>query len=345
MPRSARIAALAASTALAAVLAAPGHAEGTRTGTTIINTASVDFTVGGVDQTQVVASDSFSIDRKVNFTVTRVSAGTVTVVPGQQNAVIVYQVTNLSNDTIDLGLAAAQNPSGTDNFAAQNVRFYRDEGNGAFDGTEPLITYLDELGEDASATVLAVANVPINRVNGDLATLVLSATARSGGTAATQGAVITASSGANTTGVETVLADGAGATDGQRDGVFSASGTYTVSAATLTVIKTSRVVSDPLNNTTDPKAIPGAELEYCVIVRNAVGSAKAANVRIADPVPAELTYNAAFGIRIDGTADGSNNCNADGSEGGMFTGGSVTATLSDVAAGENRTLIFRATIR
>jgi hypothetical protein len=57
-----------------------------------------------------------------------------------------------------------------------------------------------------------------------------------------------------------------------------------------------------------------------------------------------VTYDATFGIFINGTVDGSNVCQADGTAGGSESGGTVSGTLSDIAAGVTRTLYFRATI-
>jgi uncharacterized repeat protein (TIGR01451 family) len=176
------------------------------------------------------------------------------------------------------------------------------------------------------------------------ASLILEGTAHEGGAAGSQGAVITSTAGANTAGVETVLADDTGAQDSDNDGVFGATGSYTVSAATLSVSKTSRVISDPVNATTNPKAIPGATIEYCVVIGNAAGSATATNVTVTDPLSTDLTFDGAFGIRLNGTSDGAGNCNPDGAAGGSFTGGAVTGTLNNIGAGEERTLYFRATI-
>jgi uncharacterized repeat protein (TIGR01451 family) len=342
MNRRSKLAALTAGTAMIALQTAPAVAEGTNAGTTITNTATVDYRVGGVDQTEIVAADSFDVDRKVNFVVTRVSDPTTTVVPGQTNAVIAFDVTNLSNAAIDIALAVSQ--ASGDDFDAGNVAIYLDDGNGTFEGTETPIAYIDEIAEDATVRVLVVADIDLARTNGQVANLVLAGTARNGGGAGSQGAVTTSTPGANTAGVETVLADDIGAQDGDNDGVYGASGSYTVSAATLSVSKTSRVISDPINNTTNPKAIPGAEIEYCVVVGNAAGSATATNVTITDPLPGDLTFDATFGIRVNGTSDGSGNCNQDGSAGGTFSAGAVTGTLTDIAGGQERTLYFRATI-
>lgn len=58
--------------------------------------------------------------------------------------------------------------------------------------------------------------------------------------------------------------------------------------ATLTVDKTSIVISDPVNGTTDPKLIPGATARYCILVTNA-GSATTTTVALTDTLPANTT--------------------------------------------------------
>ena len=62
--------------AAAAVSAAPAHAEGTSAGTTITNQVTLNYKVGGVDQNEVTASDSFTVDRKVNLLVAEVGSTT-----------------------------------------------------------------------------------------------------------------------------------------------------------------------------------------------------------------------------------------------------------------------------
>src|SRR5688500_15529075 len=105
----------ASASALAVVTSAvsPAMAAGTDSGTTITNTVSVDFQVGGVDQNQVTASDSFTVDRKINLTVAEVGSATTNVSPGQQAAVTAFTVTNVSNAPLDLALAATQMSGGT----------------------------------------------------------------------------------------------------------------------------------------------------------------------------------------------------------------------------------------
>lgn len=335
----------------AALVAAPAMAAGTTAGSTITNTATVNYTVSGVAQTAINASNSFTVDRRITLTVTEPGNATTSVAPGSSAQVTTFLVTNTSNATLDLGLTLVQPAGGTaahggtDNFDVTGATMYVDtNSNGTYDaGTDTAVTWLDEIAADASRTVFVVANVPIARVNGDVAGVTLTAQARESGAAGTQGIVVTETAGANTAGMDTVFADTAGATDAARDGQFSARDDYTVAAPVLTVTKTSKVISDPQNGTTNPKMIPGAVVEYCIQIANAAGGATATAPAVTDPVPAQVTYQSSFGIFINGTVTGGV-CNADGTAGGSFASNTVSGTLSNIAAGSARTLYFRATI-
>lgn len=337
--------------ALAALAASPAYASGTAAGTTITNTVTVNYQVGSVAQTASSASNTFTVDRKVNLTIAEVGTTTTTVSPGQTAAVTTFTVTNTSNATLDFALSAAQQTGGTgahsntDTFDVTNVKIYVDtNGNGTYDvGTDTLVTYLDELAADASKTVFVVADVPLSLTTGNVAAVTLTATGREGGTAGSQGIALVETSGANTAGMDTVFADTAGATDAARDAAFSAKDDYTILAAALTVTKLSTVIADPINGSTNPKAIPGATIEYCITVNNAAGSATATSIAISDPLPSTVTYNSTYGIFLNGTVT-SGVCNADGSAGGSFASGTVSGTLTSVAATETKTLRFRATI-
>lgn len=342
MKRSKQLLGAVSAAALIAFSASPALAAGTSAGDTITNTVTVDFQVGGVDQTAVQDSDALTVDRKVNVLVTEVGAATTSVSPGQEQAVTTFEVTNLSNDAIDLALSIAQ--PGSDNFDLTNVEIYLDDGDGVFDSGDTLVTYLDEIGEDETVTVFVVGDVPINRVTNDVSQVILTANAHEGGGASALGDELTSTAGGNTAGVDTVLADGSGSTDADYDGAFSATDSYTVLAAALTAAKQSVIVYDPVNLGVDPKAIPGATVQYCIAVSNAASSATATGVTISDILPADLTFDNTFGIFVDGTVDGSGACNADGVAGGSFSGGEVTGSLSDIDAGVTRTLYFRATI-
>ena len=347
-----KITLLNSSAIAAAVLAGTAaHAAGTTAGSSIVNTATLNYSVGGVAQTAVNASNTFTVDRRITLTVTEPGNATTSVAPGSTNQVTTFLVTNTSNATLDLGLAVAQPVGGTaahggtDNFDVTGTGLFVDTNlNGVYDvGTDLAVTWLDEIAADASRTVFVVRDIPAGRVNGDVAGVTLTAQARESGVTGTQGAVVAETAGANTAGVDTVFADTAGATDAARDGQFSARDDYTVAAPVLTVTKTSRVISDPLNGVTNPKMIPGALVEYCIQVANAAGGATATAPVVTDPVPTQTTYNSAFGIFINGTVT-AGVCNVDGTAGGSYTAPTVSGTLSNLAAGQTRTLYFRATI-
>jgi len=335
---------------LAGLATTPAHASGVTAGSTITNTATVNYTVGGVAQNAITASDTFTVDRKINVTVAEVGSTTVSVSPGQLAAVTTFSVTNLSNATLDFALTATQQTGGagahsnTDNFDVTNMKIYVDtNGNGTFDAGDTQVTYLDELGADASKTVFVVADIPLGRVTGDVAVDILTATGREGGAAGSMGAALVQTTTANTAGMDTVFADGQGATDATRDAAFSAKDDWTVLAAALTVTKVSSIISDPLNGTTNPKMIPGSVVQYCITVKNAAGGAAAANVSVSDVLPTTTTYQSSTGILVNGTVTGSA-CNADGTAGGAFASGTVSATIPTVAAGDSRTVVFRVTV-
>ncbi len=343
--------------ALAILGASPALAAGTTAGSTITNTVTVNFQVGGVAQTASTGSNAITVDRKVAIRVQETGTTTTSVVPGQTTAVTTFTVTNDTNATIDIGLTAAQLAGGTaahggtDNFDVTGLGVFVDtNANGTYDaGTDTAVTYLDEVAADGVRTIFVVGGVAATRVNGDVAGVNLQGQAREGGAAATQGTVITATAGANTAGVDTVLFDAAGVVAGDiaNDGKASDDDDFTVSAAILSVFKQSRIVSDPVNGTSNPKMIPGATIEYCIVVANGSGGAAATSVNISDPLPAQTTYDSSYGIFQSGTYTGTaptGTCNLDGTAGGSFAAGTVSGTLGTVNPGTTRTLYFRATI-
>lgn len=341
--------------ALAALASAPAFAAGTDAGSSITNTATLNYNVGTVAQTPIDAVNTFTVDRKVNFVVAEVGSSTTSVVPGQANAVTTFTVTNTSNTAIDVGLTAAQLSGvtapfagGTDNFNVTGVKMYIDHATsgtaGTYDpGVDVEVTYLDELAEDAVKTVYVVAAVPIGQVNNDIAVVSLTGRAKEAGASGTAGADINATSGANTAGMDTVLADGTGTDDAaDYDGFHSARDDYKVAAPVLTVTKLSRPISDPVNGTTDPKMIPGATVEYCITVANDAAGATASSIVITDPLPSQTAYVSGFGVYEGGSVSGGV-CSG-GAATGTESSGTVTGNLGTLTAGQTKTVYFRVLI-
>ena len=150
-----------------------------------------------------------------------------------------------------------------------------------------------------------------------------------------------------------VAKSGNGGTSVARDGIDVATDDYTVSSAVLGVFKSSRIISDGVS-TSNFKAIPGAVVEYCISVAN-TGAASATNIAVRDVVPANLTF-APGTIFVDATVTspgasqtcsaGTGVTDATDADAGQYNTGLTRAegTLSTIAAGASRALIFRAVI-
>ena len=333
--------------AVIAMTSAPVMAQGTTAGSIIRNEVSVSYNVGNITQNAEIASDEFTVDQRVNVTVGFIGSATV-VNPGQEGAAIAFDVTNLSNSIVDLDLDAALR-NGTDANIGDFLIYRDTNGDRVLDATEEAagpISFLDEVGSSATGVtvaVIVVTDISLNAANADTFDVTLTANAHAAGGVGL-GAELVESAG-NTSGIDTVLFDGQGDTDQARDGAFSDTGTYTVAGAVVTVAKTSRVVEDPVNGINNPKAIPGATVEYCITVANASGAVTATDVAVSDDLPFDVTYiaNSTF-------VDGDGNC-ANGTPGGSVSPGTgdqgkdqVLGDLSDVAGGQTRSLYFRVLI-
>jgi uncharacterized repeat protein (TIGR01451 family) len=309
------------------VLPQSAQAAGTVAGTTVTNTATVNFNVGGVPQTAVNGTATFVVDDKVNLTVTN-NAG-ATVVPGSTDQVLAFTLQNTGNKTHGYSLAASLGGGITMN----NVRIYRDvnsDGNYT-SGTDTLYaggTNAGDLAPDATMRLLIVADTPAGATNGQVSNYQLIATTLNAGTN-----TVTAHDNAIADDKDTqqvVFADAAGPGDAVRDGKHSATGTYTVSTATLTVTKTSTVISDPFNGAVNPKRIPGAVVRYSIVVSN-TGAANATSVVVRDAIPASTTY-AAASITLNAVAQ-TDVGGDDSADMGATNPGEVTATIGNLASG------------
>lgn len=118
----------------------------------------------------------------------------------------------------------------------------------------------------------------------------------------------------------------------------------------LTIAKTSSVVSDPVNGTTDPKAIPGATMRYCILVTNN-GSGTATGINIADALPASTTFvpgslRSGTSCASATTVEDDNANGADESDpfGASITGTTVAATTPTLLPANAMAVAFDVTI-
>lgn len=337
---------------------APTAAAGfTTAGTTVSNTASVAYKVGTVDQDPVSSNTvDFTVDRKVNVTVTADNSP-LSVVPGVDDYVLEFTVTNESNAALDFNLAVLQTANtttltplaATDNLTMNGFQYFVDDGDDVYEPGVDTATSITNLAPGAGVKVFVIADTPTTAANDAYAGVSVLVTARELG-----GAALTATVGADTAGtMDTVFADGDGPVtgDANRDAIISAYGAYHVVTATLSVNKSATVAWDPVNLAVSPKAIPGAEIEYCLVVKNS-GAVAAADIVLTDAVPAETTYKAGS-LRIDATgtdtscdlASGTVQTDASGDDDAEHGGagkGAVTVRASTVGTPNG---VFRATFR
>jgi len=352
-------------------------AVGTTAGTDVDNLATVAYDVAAVAQ-QVVESapgvgnstpgvgngviTTFVVDNRVDFSLVQVGAVHTTVTPGDTDAFVEFLLSNDGNSAQDFNMAVTQLASGdgavntlvdTDvNMANLRIRV------GNAGGVPALgdLPYGDEIAEDAAVTVYVFgdADLILGLVDGDVANLELSATVAAAGTALTLGDDLTDDIlNPDTAGLEVVFAEGGALGDGvesDRDG-------FEVSSAALTVSKVATVVSDPFNGTTNPKAIPGAIVEYVVTVANG-GASDADAVSVTDDIDTDVVFITGFYsggtddllVENDGTqiptciADAAD-ANADGCalDGQALTVGNGNLAIT-VTAGTSLVITYRVSI-
>lgn len=126
--------------------------------------------------------------------------------------------------------------------------------------------------------------------------------------------------------------------------------TFCKPAASISVSKTSSVVSDPVNNAAYPKAIPGAVVSYCIAITNN-GSGTATSVVATDALPSGSTYVA--GSMKSGTscatattAEDDNAAGADETDpyGASISGTTITATAASLGVNASFALVYNLTV-
>ncbi len=300
------------------------------------------------------------------------------------------------------------NGGAADTIDANNVQVFVESGaTPGFQPTEDTAVFIDELTEGNAIEVYITGDIPAGAVNADTAGYALVAQIAAGGAATTEGAAITNDDSGNVSPagtysnggtvvaagtpntvaddpatVQTVFNDPAGALaedtdstgaaqDAAQNGQASDSDAFQVVAAVLSVAKTSVVISDPVNGTTNPKAIPGAIVEYTITITNGAGASTAQAVVVSDSLAAEIaalrlayetaTFNAQgtcpgggapnpCGILVTapdinaGVAQAITNTNGD-ADGGDFTTDIVSMNVGDLDAGESATVQFRVLVQ
>jgi uncharacterized repeat protein (TIGR01451 family) len=292
---------------------------GTNAGVSIHNAATVDYSVNGTAQTQNDDGQAdFLVDRKVDLDVQNDAGATVS--PNATGQMLSFTVTNQTNGPIDIRLSTQQlssdfEPGSLEIWVDTNgngtLETTDPDGVGP-DEADTQQSYLDEVGEDVGVAVFVVGDIPDEGddplvQDHDTSDIVLIATAAEAGTADTLGADLAENTGADDPAqIDNVFADAAGtavedvpnsiAEDVAEDGRHSDTGIFTVGAADITVTKSYKVIWEnydagtPGNSSNysaageadaSLKPVPGALVQYCILVTNA-GSEDATDVTVND---------------------------------------------------------------
>ena len=286
-------------------------------GTNVSNTASLKYQVNGTDIEKNSNTVDFKVDRKVIFSVTDNQTGTDPVpVQAGDVATTIFTVQNDSNAPISYALPVP---------AAGTEYSYLSPADGttvikitsATPANSPDLIIPLEVGnpvagqDDDTIEITVAITVPDNAEDGTTVTSSLALTAvepadnadisNGTGTGVTAGDPIVATLNTvlwNQAVIQTVtlpgLLDGTGVE-------LTSTQAFIVEAAAIALAKSVRIVSDPINNTTNPKAIPGAIVEYTLTITNS-GQVEATGVNLSDEVPAvfDLTDTYTETYTLDG---------------------------------------------
>jgi hypothetical protein len=319
--------------ALAALVATgTAQAGGTPAGTVISNTATLDYSVGNVPQTQIGSSKTgnttgagsattFVVDNKVNVQVDAKDTVPVTSAPGQLAVTTTFTVSNTGNNTQDFVLSAKTNvTTGTavlgssDNFDLTGACTFQVDATGGGLGPWVAQSYIGNMVPDQVAWIRMLCPIPAGRSDGDIAGVALIAEAKTKNTSGTGN--LTESTTNDPDLVDIVFADIAGSDDNARDAKHSARSAYQVNASRLTISKTASTVCDPINGSgaayntigSAPIAIPGAYVKYTVTIANAAAAGASASLsQIQDQLSTSVAIDPDL---IQGTGAGLANCKA-----------------------------------
>lgn len=125
---------------------------------------------------------------------------------------------------------------------------------------------------------------------------------------------------------------------------------YTCLPGQLTATKVSSVISDGVS-ASNPKAIPGATMRYCILVTN-TGPVTASNVASVDNLPANVTYvpnSMASGTSCATATNAEDDDSSDAGEVDPFTmninSTTITGNAATLAVGDSFAMVFHATVK
>lgn len=304
-----------ASLAILTAISTSTWAAGTTAGTSVNNTASISYSVGGATQTDIESSSTgnsnpgsgngtpttFVVDKKIDLIVTGPGSN-VNVTPNTSGNDLVFQVTNEGNSAEDFSLTISEIAGG--DFDANTCTASPSSFTALAVDTPTNVTVSCTIPNSGTADNGGVANAgTVANTNTSVIDLLATVTGVTASTGADTAGCISGTPDTPSCVVDVVFADGTGTTtdNADRNAKHSATGTYVVNTADLTVQKTEAVskmsfdLNDDNTNETDVTTgnlyhIPGSTIEYTVTVTNADGAAAARSIVLSDTLQSDLTF-------------------------------------------------------
>lgn len=358
--------------ALAALLlagaAGAAHAAGTASGTSIPNSATLNYTVGGTPQASVCSGQTanntstcspttFVVDTKIDVLVTlQNSTAPVNFTPGA-SAQLTFTVKNQGNSTQDLALSVLNTVASSQTLVLGGTTytdsFDPSTCSAADQGTPgtPITSY-SGVAADVTKTVLVTCNFPTTKTGvtpfttSDVALVALKATVQGSG-----GTTLTQSGTNNQNGTADILfADVAGSDDSARDAAHSARGAYKANPALLSVSKTVTTICDPINGDNTgaqpPMNIPGALVRYTITVTNAAGGSSSTLTTVSDNLnsgnltPAPLAFDNNFVTGANSASPKTTSCSSAGAPTSGTAGQGVRYRVTNSTRASNNTYTY-----
>ena len=309
-------------------VAETAFAAGTPVGTTIQNTATVSFDLGGTPVSVDTNTTTITVLERLDVNVT-VQTSQVLVTAGDSSRSILFRLTNTGNgsEAFVLNVDSAIAGNDFDPVPAVPSIYVDSDGSGdfnagdvAYDNATPPV-----LAADASLDILVVNDIPGTAANADIGRSQLTATAVTG-----SGAPGDEFSGQGDGGVDAIV--------GTSGALASDLGEYLVSDVTISVVK-AQTVADPFGGN---EPVPGATITYTVTVE-VLGTGTATASLVRDPIPIYTTYlPSSIALNSAAISDA-----ADADSGELDTSGApaIVVRLGDLTAADGlQTVEFQVTI-
>jgi len=319
--------------------ASAAFALGTSAGTSITNTATVDYTLGSDPTVHTSsASDAFNVVEIIDVAVTWQDGTNVPVNTPHANAVLSFQITNTGNGPEDFQVSTIFNVSGDDfdptpalptTLWLESNSTIGLQTSGASPDAPLAMGGSISLSADAVAIIYVLSDIPGSLADTQVGNVQLNADATTPGAAG-------AAAGTELTGAGV----GGDAMVGSTNADGSAQGSYEVSAPQVTLAKNIVQMVDPYGGN---QPYTSALVTYRIQV-DVTGSGMAQGLVITDVIPVNTTYRAGS-ITLDGTSQtDADDAPTDNTDFNVTAPNTVTVTLGDTVAPATRFIEFSVTI-